>query len=501
MNSRLIRRRFHPSLLLTFLLCLFIPVSWSIANTSPTKEPNLPSLGDMSSGIVSPMQEYWLGRAWLRQFRRQVATLNDPIVVQYLETLVYRLVPSSGLGNWPLELVIVDNDDLNAFAVPGGVLGLNTGTFRYARTEAELASILAHELAHLSQRHFARGIEESRDNQVPALAAMLASILLMATVGGDAGFAALATTQAMMQDQYLRFSRKNEAEADRLGLVTLQKANYDPMSMPMMFERMLRTKRFSGQNPPEFMLTHPLTESRIADTRNRAEQYPKRASYIRDTLQYHIIKARLKVLTVQNPGELVKYYRAKVDEGISPYPETDLYGLMLAYDKAEKHEQAKQVLAELLRINPEKIEYLLAQSELEIMIDQPEKAITLLQEQLELRPGYYPLEMKLVRAYRFNKNPNTAVKILERIVKKRPKDPYIWYELAEMRGLTGDQLGVHRARAEYFQLLGAFSDAKVQLEFALQRADQKFAVTAVIEQRIVEINQIQNASRRAMESL
>ena len=501
MKSRFIKCRCRSVLLLTFLLCLFIPASWSAPTPQPFQDPNLPSLGDMSSGIVSPLQEYWLGRAWLRHFRRQVATLDDPIVVQYLETLVYRLVPSSGLGNWPLELVVVDNSDLNAFAVPGGVLGINTGTFRYARSEAELASILAHELAHLSQRHFARGIEQSKENQIPALAAMLASILLMATVGGDAGFAALATTQAVMQDQYLRFSRKNEAEADRLGLVTLQRANYDPMSMPLMFERMLRTKRFSGQNPPEFMLTHPLTESRIADTRNRAEQYPKRSTYIRDTLQYNIIKTRLKILSEQNPGKLIKYFSAKVNEGLSPYPETDLYGLMLAYIEAEKYQKAKQALDELLRINPEKIEYLIAEAELELQTGQHQKAIVLLEQQLELHPRYYPLEMKLVRTFRLSGNPEAAVIILERIVKKRSKDPYIWFELAEMRGLTGDLIGVHRARAEYFQLLGAFSEAKVQLEFALQRADQKFAVSSVIEQRIIEINRIQNASRDAMESL
>ncbi|MDF1644752.1 MAG: M48 family metalloprotease [Pseudomonadales bacterium] len=488
-------------LLLYFVLASYAPSTWGAANPTQPKEPNLPYLGDASSAIVSPQQEYWLGRAWLRQFRRQVSTLDDPLISHYLEKLVYRLVPGSGLGNWPLELVVVDNSDLNAFAAPGGVLGINTGTLRYAETEGELASIIAHELAHISQRHFARGVEEAKSNQVPALAAMLASILLIATTGGDAGFAALASTQAVMQQQYLRFSRKNEAEADRLGLVTLMKANYDPLAMPTMFERMLRAKRYSGQNPSEFLLTHPLTESRIADTRNRAEQYANSPSLKRDTLQYQLIRNRIQTISERSPGKLIKYFKAKLAEGLSPYHDADRYGLLLAYTKAEQYQEARELLKELLNSSSDKLEYLMAQSEIELQTGNTEEAVALLKKQLELQPEYYPLEMQLAKAYRLNGDPKASAEIIESITKNRTEDPYVWFELAEARGLADDKLGVHRARAEFFQLVGNFSQAKKQLQFALQMTGQQFALSSAIEQRIVEITRIEYTSRDAMKSL
>ncbi|MBL4585140.1 MAG: M48 family metallopeptidase [Pseudomonadales bacterium] len=481
-----------------FSLLLAVPQS---AMAAPLKDPNLPYLGDASSAIVSPLQEYWLGRGWLRQFRRQVGTLDDPLVNHYLENLVFQLVPGSGLGNWPIELIVVDNPALNAFAVPGGVLGINSGTLKYAQTEAELAAIVAHELAHMSQRHFARGIEESKRNQTPALAAMLASILLIATVGGDAGFAALAGTQAAIQQQYLRFSRKNEAEADRLGLVTLTNANYDPLAMPMMFERMLRAKRYSGQNPPEFLLTHPLTESRVADTRNRAEQYTKSPSLKRDSLQYHLIRTRIQALAERSPGKLIKYFKAKIEEGISPYPQADKYGLAIAYINTEQFSKAAETLSALLKANPSQVEYIIASSEIALQNQRTAQAVAMLKKQTELQPGHYPLEVQLAKAYRLNSAHKASAKILENISKTRKDDPYVWFELAEARGLAGDTLGVHRARGEFFQLVGNFSQAKKQLKYALRMTQHQFAVSSLIEQRIEEITKIQYSSKDAMKSL
>src|SRR5690606_5895060 len=188
----------------------------------------LPELGDASSSLFSMQTEYELGRAWLKMFRSQVRTVSDPLMQDYMEHLIYRLASVSQVKDRRLEVVVVDNSTINAFAVPGGVIGVHNGALLYADTEAELASILGHELAHLSQRHFARGVEQQQRNALPMMAAMLGSLVLAATTKGDIGMAGIAATQAAAQQARLSFSRENEQEADRIGMETLAKAEYDP---------------------------------------------------------------------------------------------------------------------------------------------------------------------------------------------------------------------------------------------------------------------------------
>lgn len=190
----------------------------------PVMANDLPSLGDSSSGIVSPEQEHQLGRAWLSLLRAQVPQLSDPQLKDFVERSVYKLAESSQLQDRRLEFVLLDSPQLNAFAAPGGIIGVNGGLFLHAQTEAEYASVLAHELAHLSQRHFARGLEEQKRMQLPLMAAMLAGVVAAAAGAGDAGIAAIVSTQAAAIQAQRRFSRQNEQEADRIGIVNLERA-------------------------------------------------------------------------------------------------------------------------------------------------------------------------------------------------------------------------------------------------------------------------------------
>ena len=265
-----------------------------ITNATPTDELKLPNLGEASTSLFSAEYEHQLGRTWLRIFRSQVPTVDDPLLFDYLEDLIYKLVTHSQLEDRRVELVVVDNPTINACAVPGGVIGVHNGLLMYAQTEDELATVLAHEIAHLSQRHFSRGVEFRKNQQPLNLAAMLAGLVIMATAGGDAGLAAISAAQAAAQDSALRYSRGNEQEADRIGMQTMVDAGMDPHAAPAMFERMLQASRYSsGNRVPEFLRTHPLSESRIADTRNRAREYPK---LIRQTsLNYQLMRARVVV--------------------------------------------------------------------------------------------------------------------------------------------------------------------------------------------------------------
>ncbi|MBZ5756979.1 M48 family metalloprotease [Pseudomonas sp. S5(2021)] len=443
----------------------------------PISASDLPSLGDASSGIVSPEQEHQLGRAWLSLLRGQVRQLSDPLLKDYVESSVYRLTETSQLQDRRLEFVLLDSPQLNAFAAPGGIIGVNGGLFLHAQTEAEYASVMAHELAHLSQRHFARGLEAQQRMQLPMMAAMLAGVVAAAAGAGDAGIAAIMSTQAAAIQEQRRFSRQNEQEADRIGILNLEQAGYDPRAMPEMFGRLMRQYRYD-QKPPEFLLTHPVTESRIADTRNRAEQYANGGR--QDSLRYQLIRARTQLQFETTPGVSAKRFRAMLAD--NPKLDAARYGLALAQIKAGQLDEARQNLASLLKGAPDDLYYNLAQVELEMTANELEAAAARVQRLLVQYPDNYPLRQARVDVLMKLNRLAEAEKELDQLVAERDKDPDIWYQLAEVRGLTGNIVGLHRARAEYFALVGDYDQAIEQLDFAKRRADN-FQLAARVDAR------------------
>ncbi|MNF25903.1 TPR repeat-containing protein YfgC precursor [compost metagenome] len=450
--------------------------------TTPAFASDLPALGDASSSIVSPDQEHQLGRAWLNVLRGQVKSLPDPLLKDFVESSVYRLAETSQLQDRRLVFVLLDSPQLNAFAAPGGVIGVNGGLFLHAQTEGEYASVLTHELAHLSQRHFARGLEEQKRMQVPLMAAMLAGVVAAAAGAGDAGIAAIASTQAAAIQAQRRFSRQNEQEADRIGILNLQQAGYDPRAMPSMFERLMRQYRYT-RVPPEFLLTHPLSESRVADTRNRAEQFAGSGS--QDSLRYQLMRARVQLTYESSPGLAAQRFRALLDEN----PELDAarYGLALAQIKSGQLKEAGSNLQPLLAEAPNDIVYNLAQVELDITGNRLDAASQRLQRLLGLYPASYPARQALSELLLKQNRPAEAEQQLDRLLKERPSDAELWFQQAETRGLSGNIIGLHQARAEYFALVGDYDQALEQLDFARRRANGNFQLAARIDARHSEL--------------
>lgn len=444
---------------------------------SPLPASDLPSLGDASSSIVSPEQEYLLGRAWLSLLRGQVRQLSDPLLKDYVESSVYRLTETSQLQDRRLEFVLLESPHLNAFAAPGGIIGVNGGLFIHAQTEAEYASVMAHELAHLSQRHFARGLEAQQRMQIPMMAAMLAGVVAAAAGAGDAGIAAIVSTQAAAIQAQRRFSRQNEQEADRIGILNLEKAGYDPRAMPQMFARLMRQYRYD-QKPPEFLLTHPVTESRIADTTNRAEQLADGG--IEDSLRYQLIRARTQLRFETTPGLGAKRFRAQLNENADL--DAARYGLALAQIKGGQLDEARSTLAPLLNKAPDELIYNLAQIELEVTANRLPQAEQYLQRMLRQYPGSYPLRQARTDLLIKQGQTTQAAKELDQLAAQRSADPDIWYQVAEIRGLTGNIVGVHEARAEYFALVGDYDQAIEQLDFAKRRSSN-FQLASRIDAR------------------
>ncbi len=448
----------------------------------PSVADDLPSLGDASSAIVSPQQEHQLGRAWLSMLRGQVRQLSDPQLKDYVETSVYRLAESSQLQDRRLEFILIDSPQLNAFAAPGGIVGVNGGLFLNAQTEGEYASVLAHELAHLSQRHFARGVEAQQRMQVPMMAALLAGIIAAAAGAGDAGIAAIAGSQAAAIQEQRRFSRQNEQEADRIGIINLEKAGYDPRNMPTMFERLMRQYRFDAR-PPEFLLTHPVTESRIADTRNRAEQAPQGGT--EDTLRYQLIRARVQLSYEETPGLAAKRFRASLDE--NPKDDAARYGLAIALTKGGRLKEARESLQPLLAKAPNDITYNLAMIDLDMTDNHLPDAQQRVDRMLAQYPRNYPLNQMRVDLLLKQNRPADAEKALEGLLKTRSDDPDVWYMVAETRGLSGNTIGLHQARAEYFALVGDYTQAIQQLSYAKQRAGNNFQLASRLDARQREL--------------
>ncbi|SDH95975.1 M48 family metalloprotease [Pseudomonas panipatensis] len=445
---------------------------------TPLMADDLPALGDSSSAIVSPEQEFQLGRAWLSMLRNQVDSISDPLLKDFVESSVYRLAETSDLQDHRLAFILIKDAQINAFAAPGGVIGVNGGLFLYAQTEGEYAAVLAHELGHLIQRHFARGVEAQQRMQIPVMAAMLAGIVAAAAGAGDAGIATIASTQAAAIQSQLHFSRENEQEADRVGVVNLVRAGYDPRSMPDMFERLARQYRYDAK-PPEFLLTHPVTDSRIADTRNRAEQYPQNGK--EDSLYYQQMRARVQLIFEESPGIAGKRFRAMLDD--NPKLDAARYGLALSQTRIGQLNEARSTLQPLLSKAPNDIVYNLAQVDIDITANKPNDALSRIQRLLNQYPNSYPLiQTQTDVLLKLNKAAE-AEKILAKLSQERPLDPDVWGRLADARTVSGNAIGVHQARAEYMALTGDYKHAIEQLDYAKRRAGGNFQLAAKLDAR------------------
>lgn len=471
-------RRFLAASLLATLLAA---PAWP---QGPDDSIRLPALGDGASSLFSVEQEHLLGRTWLKVFRSQVRTVNDPLLQDYLENLTYHLASHSSLQDRRLEVVVVDNAALNAFAVPGGVIGVHNGMFLHADTEGQLASVLSHELAHLSQRHFVRGVEQQQRSTLPTLAGMLGALVIAATAGGDAGMAAITAAQAAALQNRLNYSRQNEQEADRLGMATLVEAGYDPNAFAAMFDKMRQAMRYVGQRPPEFLLTHPLTENRISDARNRAREYPRKVFV--DSVDYQLMGVRVELQLTTNLAQIIKRFEARLTE---PARATvaDRYGLALAYLQNGEFARARDHLKPLLTEDPRRLAYLATDIDIAIGAGQLPEALAKVEKELRIAPGNHPLTMlyadALVKANQYGR----AEKVLAEHSKRRANDPAVWYQLAEVHGLAGNIVGVHQARAEFFVLTGVLDRAQQQLGYALPLVRNDQLTTARIEERIKQI--------------
>ncbi len=448
---------------------------------------NLPDLGDTSLAVISPAQERKLGQDFIRQARQTLTFMDDPEVNEYIQSLGERLVAHSGDPQQSFKFYVIENPEINAFALPGGFVCVHTGLILATQSEGELAAVLAHEISHITQRHIPRMIAESQRTTLPALAAVLAGIL-MASSGHQGGEAAIALTGATMAQRQLAFSREFEEEADRIGMQTLVKSGFDPHAMPEFFERMQNLNRLNETNLPEFLRDHPVTTNRIADAMNRADTYHN-IHPAPDSLDYLLVHAKIRALTGDNPDEIVRSFRDDLAQGKYRNAEAEHYGYALALLRARQLGAARAEARKLVEAHPSVLFFRVLQAEIEMSAQNYKQALAIYAATYAKTPSsvalmrYYASALLRTQHYRQAKN------MLNKALRQRPDDPGLYKMLAEAAGNIGATYEAHRALAEHYYLSGNPNAALEQLRLAARSAGDNYYRQSSVDARIAAIKE------------
>ena len=474
-------------ILITSILTIFISINL-VSFNEDIKEIDLPELGDRVSGAVSSDEEKAIGEMFLQQVYSNAPLISDPIIFEYTEQLIYRLSEYSQVKDRYFKILLIDDDSLNAFAAPGGIIGVNGGLFLYSDNEGQFSSVLAHELAHLSQRHFARNVLKSQDSNLASALVMVSSIAI-ALISNNPN--AMAVGPAILQSQSLRYSRLFEKEADRVGFANLVKAGYHPESMGEMFENMNEIRRLSGDLPPEFLLTHPLSSSRISDAFNAAENLPTEGTK-KNSLEFSLIKARLEIYYENISQNSLRKFRERVNQDPT---ESNLYGLALAHQKNNNYEESLELINKLISSYPKNL--VLNNTKVDFLFESGkyEDALVHVNKFLEISPRNYPLSISKSKILLSMERYFESEEIIRDQLLRKNNNPDLWLLLSEIQRSSKNIIGYHQSRAEYFLLLGQNERALNQLEFALKLTQNNFQVSERIMTKMVEIKKEINKSR------
>ena len=421
----------------------------------------LPDLGDAAGEAFTRADEERLGDAFLRQVRQRLPLVDDPEVVDYIDSLGQRIASADPGRRY--RFLVVDAPSVNAFAGPGGIIAVNAGLIVITESESELAAVIAHEIAHVTQRHLAQLIERSRLASLTTLAGVFAGILL-ATQNPQAGQATLAASAAGAQHAALSYSREKEMEADRTGMELLHRAGFDPRAVPAFFERFQEWQRFTSR-PPEFLSTHPVTVSRIADTRGRAEQFEPQSYH--ESADYPLVRAKLRSRLAAKPTDALEHFDALVAAGGPEAAEADRYGLAIALMGSNRHEEANALLEALRRDFPDRAAHRTAAAETYSALGEEDRALELLSASVKRFPAHralvYAYGLALVRGGR----PDDATALLRRFQRDHKSDAAIYRLLGLAHQRAGRHAASHMALAEFHVRNGDLESAIRQLDIAL----------------------------------
>lgn len=456
---------------------------------APADPMDLPDIGSSADTVMTLREQRELGEEFMKWVRKTLDVSGDPLLTDYVQTLGNRLVSASRDQSGPYDFFVVDDPRINAFAGPSGNIGINSGLILAAETESELAAVMAHEIAHVSQHHLLRSFAAQKQMAVPAIALLIAAAVLGAAVDGQAGTAALMGAQGMLAQRQINFTRTNEEEADRIGIDTLARAGHDPFAMPGFFQKLTRASRVYDSGAPELLRTHPVTTDRIADALSRAERFGH--SQKPDSLRFHLARARLRALGYSRGEQAVDHFSNTLAKGRFRDETAERYGYAVALARAGRVEAAAKQLEPLLDKHPSQVELVVLKAELDRRGGDAAAAVRDLKSAVGLYPGSWPLQQAYAEALLAAGKPEQALVTLERLVALRPGIAPVYQLMADAAGKAGQRASSMRWRAEYLYRTGDTEPAVRQLELALRQPQLDFHTASKIQVRLDQLRREQ----------
>lgn len=457
--------------LTVFLLCAGLAF--------PAFPAGLPDLGDNSEAAFNSSQERMLGQKIMREIRVDRDYLDDAELGEYLNNLGGRLVLNAQSARDQFEFFFVRDNSINAFALPGGFVGVHTGLILAAQTESELASVLAHEITHVTQRHIARQIAGTENSNLVASVAMLAALIIASRTNSQAGQAAVATSQGLAIQNQLDYTREHEREADRIGLQLLERSGFDTRGMASFFDRMQKSTRFQESSAPSYLRTHPLNTERIADVQNRVQKTPPKI--VADSLDFQLVRAKIQAQN-DSPREALTFFDATANNKSAAQSYGTAFALLRLrdFDRADKEIAAARKFA-----SHPMLDNLAAQ----IKRDSGDLAAAteILRAGLKAAPQNRALNYAYIDTLLAAKQNNLALKAVnERLA--IVQDDYRLYELqAKSYAALGRKLPEHQAQAEAYIRQDKLQAALEQLQLAVKSADGDFYQISAAEARIRQL--------------
>lgn len=467
-------------------------VAMAIANLTPglpsvafaDTPDTLPEMGTSAGSTLSIGQEMQMGDYYVRQLRGSAPLINDPLLIQYINGLGMQLVSHSNPVRTPFHFFLINNDELNAFAFFGGNVVLHSALFRYTDTESQLASVMAHEISHVTQRHLARAMEDQKRNAPLTWVGAMGSILL-AMASPQAGMAALTGTLAGTQQGFISFTRQNEEEADRIGIRVLQRAGFDPQGMPQFMGTLMAQSR-DASRPPEMLLTHPLPESRLSDARSRANQM--RPVVVQSSEDFYMAKARVLGMysgqNLRSAGMPDGWSKGSVQEQRAAQ-----YGRALQAMRENDYAGADRLLAPLLKASPQNVWFLDLATDISLGQKKYAEAISRLKMAKDLHRSPV-LQLNLASALLASGQPAGAATLLNRYTFNYKEDINGWDMLAQAEAQLGSRDRELAARAENRALEGKIAEAITLLSEASSGLRSGDLQQAVYDARIDQLRRL-----------
>jgi predicted Zn-dependent protease len=457
----------------------------SVAPARAVEPDQLPDIGSPAQAAISLDDEYRIGLMVVRGLRDSDQILEDPEVNQYIDTIGHQLAGYSQAENRRFTFFVVKDPTINAFALPGGFIGVNSGLLLETHNESELAGVMAHEIAHVTQRHIARSLVEQSHSGLISTAAMLAAILIGAASGsGDAAIAGVAAAQTLSLQQQMTFSRAAEIEADRVGMGTLAGAGFDPNGMPAFFDTMARRAGANESQIPAIVRSHPISTDRIAESKNRAAQYP--THNVLDSTSYALTRERLRVLMTPAGESASKYYDAAIKDE-SHATRALLYGKAISLLDEEHAKQAVPILMNLRKVDETTVQYQIALAQAQLLSGDGDAAIKTFEQARQLFPRNVPVTVRYAEALVRLGQAKQAHEILLDLFNVVAPTPEQARQIALAANAAGDVADAYYYMAEYHLMGGDLPLAANQLQLALSVPNLSSVQRARFRARLDEI--------------